>query len=929
METPLHVLIIADSEADALLLLPGLRQGGYAPVHERVATAADLRAALGEQSWDAILCDTRLSGFNAREALAVLRKTDRDVPFIAISGMAGEEAAVELMKAGAHDYIRKDQLHRLVPAIERELREAALRREHRRTERALRESERKFRLLVEGAPDAIYVQSGGRFAYLNPAAVRLFGAPSAEALLGRPILERISPPYHAIVRERIRLGNEEKKPTPKLEQQFLRLDGTPVDVEVSAVPFTYENQNGGLAFVRDIGERKRAEEERNRSRQTAERLAKEMAVIAEIGRIIGTTLNIDEVYERFAAEARKLIPFDRIIVNLNTPEGDQGCVTYVSGLVVPGKEPGACYPLQGSVNEALSRSRSSLILQPRSMAELIARFPGLAPNYRAGIRSMLCVPLISRDKVFGVLHFQARKPRTYSDGVLPLAERIAAQIAGAIANVQLFADLRRAQASLQENETRLRAIFDQAAVGVAEIDVQTGRFLSANRHLCEMLGRSEQELKEVDFLAVTHPEDHRLHEEQISQLAAGKIPRFTLEKRYLRKNGEPLWVNLAISPLWRPGEKPGHNLIIVQDITANKRMQEEIENRSRQLAALHEMSLDLAAELDLNALLHAVVQRALNLIGGTTCNCYLYEAKADHLERVVSAGQGLVSRKTTRQRGEGLVGVIWETGQPLLVNDYPSWPGRVRVYASAAPRSMIGAPIRWGGEFLGVLNIMGAEKNRFTRTDVDTLGMFATQAAIAIRNARIYKQIEQTAVTDVLTGLFNRRGFLQLGEREFDRAMRLGRPLAALLIDIDHFKAVNDRFGHHTGDQVLQALAACLGRNSRAIDVAGRYGGEEFVLLLPDTLPAEAIRIAERLRESIAKILLPAVPLEGALPETVIGVTASIGVAALTPETRDLAFLIDRADQAQYRAKNAGRNRVCLWETQERAIGEKAEEKVP
>jgi diguanylate cyclase (GGDEF)-like protein/PAS domain S-box-containing protein len=928
MEKPLHVLIIADSEADALLLLPGLRQGGYAPVHERVATAADLRAALGEQSWDAILCDTRLSGFNAREALGLFRKTDRDVPFIVISGLAGEEAAVEVMKAGAHDYIRKDQLHRLVPAIERELREAALRREHRRTERALRESERQFRLLVEGAPEAIYVQSGGRFAYLNPAAVRLFGAPSAEALLGRPILERISPPYHAIVRERMRLANEEKKPTEKLEQQFLRLDGTAVDVEVSAVPFTYENKDGGLAFVRDIGERMRAEREKRGCQDNAERLAREMSVIAEIGRIIGASLNIDEVYERFAEEARKLIPFDRIIVNLNSPGGDGGCVTYVAGLVVPEKKVGACYPMQGSVNEALISSRSSLIIQPKSLAELVARFPGLAANYRAGIRSMLCVPLISGDAVIGVLHFQAIQPAAYGERDIPPAERIAAQIAGAIANAQLFADLKRTEASFRESEARFRAIFDQAAVGVAEADIRSCRFTAVNRRLCEMIGLTDRELMADSYLNFTPPEDRHLHEGPMAQLIAGEIPRFSFEKRYLKKNGEILWVQLTASPLWKPGEAPLRNLVVIQDITAGKQMRDEIERRSRQLEALHQMSLDLTAELDLNALLHAVVQRALDLIGGTTCNCYLYQPVGDLVERVARAGEGLISRKTTRQRGEGLVGVIWETGQPLLINDYRHWPHRVRAYTSASPRSMIGAPIRWGEAFLGVLNIMATEKDRFIQTDVDTLGMFANQAAIAIRNARLYRQVEQTAITDELTGIFNRRGFLQLGEREFDRALRLGRPLAALLIDIDHFKAVNDRFGHQTGDQVLQALAENLRRNTRGIDVTGRYGGEEFVLLLPETLPAGALQIAERIRQAIARMRVAA-PLESGAPESAIAVTASIGIAALTPDIRNLGFLIDRADQAQYLAKRAGRNRVCLWEARERASGEKAEEKVP
>ena len=211
MGAPLHVLIIEDSEIDALLLVLELKQGGFEPLHERVETAEAVRAALRNNSWDIILCDYTLPDFNGLEALAIVKETESDIPFIIISGAIGEEVAVAAMKAGAHDYIMKDKRQRLLPAVERELREAAMRREHRQVEAALRESEGKFRLLVENAPDAIFVRVGGGLAYLNPAAVRLFGAESAEALLGTPVIDHIHPDTRAIARERMRLFDEERK----------------------------------------------------------------------------------------------------------------------------------------------------------------------------------------------------------------------------------------------------------------------------------------------------------------------------------------------------------------------------------------------------------------------------------------------------------------------------------------------------------------------------------------------------------------------------------------------------------------------------------------------------------------------------------------------------------------------------------------------
>ena len=376
----------------------------------------------------------------------------------------------------------------------------------------------------------------------------------------------------------------------------------------------------------------------------------------------------------------------------------------------------------------------------------------------------MSVPLIYRDEVIGALHFRSKTPNAYTEQDLRLAERIGAQIAGAIANAQLFTDLKKTEMSLRESEGRFRALVEQAAVGVAEIEMSTGRFLTVNRRLCEMVGRTEEEMLATTFHAITHPEDLHLHEEKTALLAAGKIGHYSLEKRYLRKDGEIVWVNITVSPLWKPGETPGRNMIVVEDITDRKRMQEENERRSRQLAVLHETSVELTAELNLNALLQSVAKRALSLIGGNSCNCYIYKPELDMIERVATAGEELVIGGKMRRRGEGAVGQVWATGAPLLINDYHTWPGRKREYDHFPSRALVAVPVRWGEEFLGVLNILAYTPHRYTQADMDMLGLFATQAAIAIRNARLYNRIEQIAVTDELTGLFNRRGFFQLGE---------------------------------------------------------------------------------------------------------------------------------------------------------------------
>lgn len=181
------------------------------------------------------------------------------------------------------------------------------------------------------------------------------------------------------------------------------------------------------------------------------------------------------------------------------------------------------------------------------------------------------------------------------------------------------------------------------------------------------------------------------------------------------------------------------------------------------------------------------------------------------------------------------------------------------------------------------------------------------QRDLAKKNAeleRLYAEVQRLAITDPLTGLLNRRGFFENGAREVARARRYGTPLAAIMLDLDHFKDINDTHGHAVGDQVVAHMAARCVELLRQVDLLGRYGGEEFVLLLPGTTPEGALNIAERLRRAFEDPL----PVE---PAGLI-VTLSLGVAALTDRTPDLEALLQAADRALYKAKAAGRNRAWL-----------------
>lgn len=168
---------------------------------------------------------------------------------------------------------------------------------------------------------------------------------------------------------------------------------------------------------------------------------------------------------------------------------------------------------------------------------------------------------------------------------------------------------------------------------------------------------------------------------------------------------------------------------------------------------------------------------------------------------------------------------------------------------------------------------------------------------------RLQSHLENMANTDSLTGLSNRQSFLHRAEKEFVRARRYTRPLSAVMIDVDHFKAINDRYGHAVGDVVLREVSAICQYSLRGSDLLGRIGGEEFVLLLPDTPQSNAIFVAERMREQLAKT---PIKIDG----LVLNTTASFGVASMIDADINFNSMLERADEAMYHAKHDGRNKV-------------------
>jgi diguanylate cyclase (GGDEF)-like protein/PAS domain S-box-containing protein len=233
-------------------------------------------------------------------------------------------------------------------------------------------------------------------------------------------------------------------------------------------------------------------------------------------------------------------------------------------------------------------------------------------------------------------------------------------------------------------------------------------------------------------------------------------------------------------------------------------------------------------------------------------------------------------------------------------------------------RGWLGVPLIFQDRIIGLIALDSTEPDRFTENHARLASAFASQVAAALENARLYEETRRLSITDPLTGIGNRRHFIELAQREFQRSHRYQRPLSLIMMDLDHFKVVNDTYGHLVGDKVLQAIAKLCENNLRESDIIGRYGGEEFLILLPET-PGNSTEteandehtakaVAERLRKMVEST--PTQTAQGEIP-----ITVSLGIAELTENVDDLDTLIDRADQALYQAKQSGRNQSVVWES--------------
>ena len=333
---------------------------------------------------------------------------------------------------------------------------------------------------------------------------------------------------------------------------------------------------------------------------------------------------------------------------------------------------------------------------------------------------------------------------------------------------------------------------------------------------------------------------------------------------------------------------------------------EDLDKTLYNLSLLYDIGRAMTHISDLKSLLKYILNQAITVTHAEKGSIMLHDPDTNRLSIRVLAGledkvyQERVNNNEITCRsflpGEGVAGRVFESGEPVFINETDGDASFVEA-ASSYVRSIACIPMHVYNETIGVINVTNKiSEAGFFDEDIEMLSAVADQAAVSISKAQLWEM----AVNDSLTGLHVRRYFMVRLQEEVSRTERYEKTLSVVMADLDRFKAINDTYGHTAGDQVLKAVGEYLHDSIRDVDSVGRYGGEEFVMLLPETDKASALGLSERLKKGIAALKL------GNLPH----ITISGGVATFPEDGRTVDELLQKADAALYTAKKAGRNRV-------------------
>ncbi|HET6947961.1 MAG TPA: GAF domain-containing protein [bacterium] len=541
-------------------------------------------------------------------------------------------------------------------------------------------------------------------------------------------------------------------------------------------------------------------------------------------------------------------------------------------------------------------------------------------------RTIAMLPLLYRGEQIGMLVFFHDRVRPYGGDDVLLAQSIANQAAIAVKNATLFAQAQRRAAEVDllnrlmstltgtlNLEELFRRIVEEVAATFAYSHV------SIHRREGEYLLLQAQ----VGYTRV-HDRIH-ITKGVIGRVArTGKsilVPDVSREREYI--SADPTIQAEAAVPILGDEhvigvlniEARADRTLSQTDLTLletlarqlsialrNATLYEEAKQARDELSVLYEAAKAISSSLEVESVLDNLVQVPCRAFGYEHGAILLTDDRSGDLIVEATYGSPPGTRGYRIPSGKGITGWVQRTGKAENVADVRQDARYIGVNDRIG--SEIAVPLISEGRVIGVFNVESPRKAAFGPRDMSILTTLAGYATIAIHNARLFEQTKQLAITDGLTELFNHRYLHEALERALERCIRDGQPLALIMLEIDNFKRYNDTYGHQRGDEVLRTVADLLRKGSRTSDLEARYGGDEFMIVLPNTPKETAYDVAERLRRAVE-----AYPflLGGSI---VTSVTLSVGVAASPEDGQTVDALVDAVDRAQYTAKRSGGNKV-------------------
>ncbi len=638
---------------------------------------------------------------------------------------------------------------------------------------------------------------------------------------------------------------------------------------------------------------------------------------------------------------------ERSIVLLESTSGVLGlvnnetrCIDIVVGISPAEEFAGEVIPIgKGAMGNVAQALKPLVIDDYGTWPNKISRFEKAFPH------AMLQVPLLAGTELLGVIGVGDANPkRKYSQEDIRLLSLFAQQATIGIRNARLFAKARlqaeeantlreasKIVASTLEQKEALRLILNQLAKVVpfdtasvllekeGELEVVEGKgFTDASPLVGIHIELNSNQPGAAVFTSKKPLIVHNMPKE---------YPKFSEINQLQIKSwiGVPLiYGNRTIGILALDSFEPdrydedharlasafaGHVSIALENV----RLYQTALQSAKRLAALYKLSQHISSNLQPEEVYHAIHKSTKDLMASDSFILSLYDEKTQMINDVYFVDHGIPQKLTSRALGVGLATKVIKEKKTIFYNNFNlNMVKRTNAVLvgedkdDSVVRSLIIVPLKLGKSVRGILSTQSYSANAYSQEDKETLELLAAHAVVALENAHLFSEVQELAITDSLTKIYNRRRFFELAELEFDRSRRYGSPVSVIMMDIDHFKRVNDSFGHAVGDAVLEKLAGLCAKSLREVDVFARYGGEEFVILLPETTSEEAHLTAERIRQLVART-----PID--LEEHSLNVTMSFGIADLDETCRNIEELLDRSDQALYHSKRTGRNRVSVW----------------